>query len=185
MTATAATPVAPWLSDEVFDEIEQESVGNYIQPSKLEDGKEHRFRFVGLGISGFETWTTAKKPVRYRIKPSPNELPSDVKLVEGAPQIKRFIVTLVWDYQTESFRILTLTQKGMIGEINKFCKDEDYGDPRGYDVKITRTGSGMDTEYSILPAPPKPLAAAVQKALEKFHCNLEAHFDNGDPFAVE
>lgn len=168
-----------------MEDMDKEAVGNYIKLSKLEDGKEHRYRFVGNGISGFETWTEDKKPVRFDLKPSLEELPSNVKLIDGAPQVKRFVATLVWDYQTESFRLLSYTQKSVIETVNKLCRDSDYGDPRGYDIKITRTGSGMDTEYTVMAAPPKPLAKAVQTALEKFHCDIEGYFTGKDIFAVE
>lgn len=35
--------------------------------------------------------------------------------------------------------------------ILNLSKDEDYGDPRKYDLKITRTGTGTDTSYTVIP----------------------------------
>ena len=39
----------------------------------------------------------------------------------------------------------------IFGHIIDLSKDEDYGDPRGYDLKIVRKGTDKDTEYSVLP----------------------------------
>lgn len=167
-----------------MEEMDKEAVGNYIKLSKLEDGKEHRYRFVGTSISGFETWTEDSKPVRFEYKPSLEELPSNVRLVDGAPQLKRFLATLVWDYQHECFRLLSFTQTSVKDAIKKLCRDSDYGDPRGYDIKITRTGQNLETEYTVIAAPPKPMAKAIQTALDKFHCDLNGYFAGKDIFAV-
>ena len=35
--------------------------------------------------------------------------------------------------------------------ILNLAKDKDYGDPRGYDLKITRKGTGTDTSYTVIP----------------------------------
>ena len=39
----------------------------------------------------------------------------------------------------------------IFGHIIDLSKDEDYGDPRWYDLKIVRKGTDKDTEYSVLP----------------------------------
>ena len=33
----------------------------------------------------------------------------------------------------------------------QLAKDPDYGDPRNYDLKITRKGSGRETSYTVIP----------------------------------
>lgn len=181
-----ATVEAPWLSEESLNEIATETAtGNYVNPSKLEADKQHRFRIVGQAITGFESWTTAKKPVRWRMRPPTEDLPGDIKLNDsGAPEIKRFVATIVWDYQSESFKILQVTQKTILKQINKYTMDTDYGDPQGYDLKMTRTGSGTDTEYAVLAAPPKPISKEIAAAFKETTINLEALFENGDPFAA-
>lgn len=177
MTATA------WLSTETVDAISKESGnGRYVNPSKLEEGKEHRFRFFGTGITGFETWTTDNKPVRFREKPEASDLPENVRLDNGSPTIKRFISGLVYDYQAEQFKILNITQKTLMNDLFKYIKDSDYGDPVNYDVKLTRKGSGMNTEYDLVAAPPKDPAKSIVALYEEEYCNLDALFDNGDPF---
>lgn len=175
MTATA------FLAADLVEEISKETSGNgrYVNPSKI-DG-EVRLRFFGSGITGFEGWTEDNKPVRWETKPS--ELPSNLKQRDNGPAIKRFLAGIVWDYANEDFKILQMTQKTLMDQLFKFLKDEDYGDPTGYDIKISKTGEGMKTEYSLVAAPPKPVSKEVQAAYDALHCNLAALFDGDDPFA--
>jgi hypothetical protein len=179
-----ATAAPAWLANDVVDALVKEtSSGRYVNPSKLEENKEHRFRFFGTGITGYEVWTTDNKPVRYVEKPADADLPPNVKFEEnGAPSVRRFIAGLVFDYAAEEFKILQLTQKGLMNSLFKYIQDADYGDPCGYDIKIQRKGSGLKTEYTLVPSPPKEPAAAIRAQYDEMHCNLEALFEGKDPF---
>lgn len=178
---TAATA---WLSQETVEEVSKEvNSSRYVNPSKLEENKDHRFRFFGTGITGFEVWTTDKKPVRFTSMPADADLPGNVKIEEdGNPSIKRFIAGLVYDYQDEQFKILQLTQKGLMNSLFKYMQDSDYGDPVNYDIKLTRKGSGLKTEYTLAPAPPKAVTKGILTAYEELYCNLEALYEGKDPF---
>ena len=57
--------------------------------------------------------------------------------------------------------------------------NEDYGDPLGYDITISRTGKGMDTEYRLVPSPPKPLTAQY----EDKNINWNNWLDSEDPLS--
>lgn len=171
-----------FLSVDTVDEISKEASGNgrYINPSKLEG--EKRLRFVGSGITGFSAWTLDKKPIRWEQKPE--ELPSNIAPdLGGKISVKRFIAGLVYDYDAQDFKILELTQRTLMDQLFKFMKDSDYGDPTGYDIKISKTGEGKSTEYTLVAAPPKPLAKDVATAYESVNCNLYALYDGDDPFA--
>lgn len=170
-----------FLSLDVIEEISKESgsSGRYLNPSKI-DG-EIRVRFIGAGITGFEAWNDQNKPVRWETKPT--ELPSNIRVKEGIAPLKRFIASVVYDYSSQEFKIMQITQKTLMEQLFKYIKDEDYGDPTQYDIKIGRTGEMLKTEYSVVPSPPKPLAKDIQAAYEKLHCNLQALFDGDDPFA--
>ena len=126
------TPLATFLSIETFEQIDSEGSknGKYINPSKLEQGKELRVRFVRPGITGFSGWTTDKKPVRFEFQPEvlPSNLAPDL---QGNVGLKRFIAGLVYDYGTEEFKILEITQRTLMEQLYKYAKDSDYGDPLG------------------------------------------------------
>ena len=59
------------------------------------------------------------------------------------------------------------------------------GNPREYDFIVTRTGSGMDTEYAITVNPKSPIDQSVLDRFEKMNINLDALFTNEDPFKVD
>jgi hypothetical protein len=173
---------ATFLSADLVEEISSESSGNgrYVNPSKIEG--EVRLRFVGAGITGFGGWTTDKKPVRF--EKHPEQLPSNLAPdMGGRLGLKRFIAGLVYDYEAEEFKILEITQRGLMDDLFKYMKDEDYGDPTEYDIKISKTGQGKETKYSLVAAPPKPLAKAIAAEAAEVTCNLRALFDGEDPWA--
>lgn len=171
-----------FLDLELVDEISKESSssGRYINPSKLTG--EKRLRFMGRGITGFGSWTIDKKPIRWESKPS--ELPSNLAPdFTGKISVKRFIAGVVYDYEDGDFKILEITQRRLMDQLFKFIKDSDYGDPSGYDIKISKSGEGKDTEYSLVAAPPKSVTKEIATAYEDLTCNLNALFDGEDPWA--
>lgn len=76
--------------------------------------------------------------------------------------------------------------------------DEDWGDPTGFDISVTRTGAGLDTKYAVVPKNKGPLGADDKAVVEGCSLDLHALFvkKNGghtasavpsdyDPFAPE
>lgn len=180
MTATA------FLSPDSLAELDKATLnkGRFINPSKLPDGVETRLRFVLPGITGYGGWTTDKKPIRFEMMPA--KLPENLAPnMNGTTGLRFFIAGLVWEYETKSFKIVEFTQSTLIEAIKRYTADADYGNALDYDIKITRTGSDLNTKYSLMPSPPKPLAKEIVDAMQadNFYCNLNALFDNEDPFA--
>lgn len=172
----------------ISKEVDLGGGGKYIQPSKING--EIRLRMFGEGITGYETWvvdtkedgTEQQKPVRWEQKPA--ELPSNVrKNDEGKAQLKRFCAAIVWDYQAEDFKILSLTQKTLIKQLMGYIADDkDWGDPAGYDLKISKKGEGLKTEYTMTPASKKAPTKELQEAFEGLVCDLSKLYDGSDPF---
>lgn len=174
---------ATFLDALVIEEISNESgaSGRYINPSKLQG--EKRLRFFGEGITGYSAWTIDKKPIRWESRPA--ELPSNIAPdLGGKISVKRFIAGLVYDYEAGDFKILEITQRTLMDQLFKFMKDSDYGDPTGYDIKISKTGEGKETEYTLVAAPPKSVTKEMAEAYEQVTCNLKALFDGDDPWAA-
>jgi hypothetical protein len=170
-----------WLSPDVIDEIQSEvsGLGRYINPSKLEG--EKRLRCIGEGITGFSAWTVDKKPIRWEAKPV--QLPSNLAPdLSGKVALKRFIASIVYDYEAGDFKILEITQQTLMTQLFKFIKDDEYGDPKDYDIKISKKGQGKDTEYSLLASPPRPVSKDIATSFEGVVCNLRALFDGEDPW---
>jgi|SRR5208337_950542 len=144
---------------------------------KLQDG-ENKIRILSQPILGWEDWIE-NKPIRYRFDQKP------CKANDPKKPVRHFWAFVVWNYQEEKIQILQITQATIRNNIEALCKDEDWGEPYFYDLKIIRKGEGVDTEYMVNPLPHKPLNPKVIEAFKENPCNLEALFDNNDPFSGE
>ena len=79
---------------------------------------------------------------------------------------KRFQV-LVIDRNDGEVKILE-GGNAIFNQIKTYAMDPDYGDPRNYDIKITKNGSGRDTRYTVVPSPKQfPLSDAEQKKVSE------------------
>jgi len=156
---------------------------NYEVPSagdkyaKFKQG-DNRFRILASPILGYEWWIdgeNGRKPVRTRMG---NPIP-----VEFAEEYKHFWAMPVWNYQTEKVQILEITQKSIQKALKALAQDEDWGSPINYDVVVSKSGEGLETEYQTTPKPAKTLDPAISKAFKELSINLEALYDGADPFA--
>ena len=148
---------------------------------KFKDG-ENNFRVLSSAIVGFEYWNTDNKPIRSKEKLE--YTPEDIRLEHGKPTpIKHFWAFVVWNYEAGKVQILELTQKTIMSSMQALIKNEKWGNPKGYDITVTRTGSGLDTEYQVMPNPHTEIDSGVEETYAHRPANLEALFDNSDPFA--
>jgi hypothetical protein len=154
---------------------------------KFTPGK-NRFRVLGPAVIGNEFWRSkgdGREPVRRRMNETiaANELEINPK--DGTPEkVKHFWAFPVWNYAAKAVQVLEVTQKSIMGSIQSLVTEEDWGDPMGYDIILSKSGSGLETEYAVQPAPAKPIDPAIAAAFAATPLNLEALFDGGDPFAT-
>ena len=69
------------------------------------------------------------------------------------------------------------------GEIVSLANDEDWGDPKEYDISIVKTGEGMETRYNTVPKPKKAATKEITQAFADAEINLMALFSGDDAFA--
>lgn len=73
---------------------------------------------------------------------------------------------IVFDLATKTAKIMQLSVTAY-KLIAAFGADAEYGDPKMYNLKITRTGTGFDTQYSIIASPNKTeLASLAENAVD-------------------
>ena len=60
--------------------------------------------------------------------------------------------------------------------IKSLTEDEDFKNPTTYDLKITKSGEGFQTEYAILVGIPKPATPEIIEAYKIEKVNLQAIF---------
>jgi len=138
-------------------------------------------------VTGYIKFTAAKKPIRIR---DDQTFPLDVEWGPGlnntVQKARRFWATAVLNRATGEIQVFEWTQATVYNALDALLEDEDWGDLRHYDVKITAKGSGKDVEYSVVPGNKKPLSpedAAKWQELSESWVGLDALYQAADPFA--
>lgn len=148
------------------------SAANYM---KFQDG-ENKFRIMSKPIIGWLDWQD-KKPLRFRFNNKPSAP------VDPAKPIKHFWAMVVWNYNEEKIQVIEITQKSIQAAIQEYSKSDDWGSPLEYDLKVSRKGKDLLTEYTVMAIPHKKLSKEIEAAYEaKKPINLDALFEGGDPF---
>lgn len=150
-------------------------VSNNINYTKLVQG-ETRLRIMSDAMPGWVYWNTAGKPVHSLDYP---EDTSDARVDPRSGKLdtpKHVWAVAVWNYTEGVAQLWEITQVSIRNSITALIEDEDWGHPNGYDIKINREGTGLDTKYSVLPAAKKKVSADITKAMADAAVDLEAHF---------
>ena len=146
---------------------------NYM---RFEKGS-NKFRVLDSAIVGFEWWVEdegKRKPMRTRT--------FGEAVQQGNEPIKHFWAFPVWNYKASKVQILEVTQKTIMSAMTSLVDNEDWGDPKDYDITVTRDGDGFDTEYALVPSPHKPMMPEVLEAQKNLEVRLEALYEGNDPF---
>ena len=166
-----------------YTDVPQNSGSSGGKYMKLTQGA-NQFRIVG----SFEDGTNIQGMLGWGEDEEGKRKPYRWKVGEDAPRKfaenpKQFFALLVWNYDEECLQVLELTQAKLRTEIVTLAKDEDWGDPRKYDLKIVRNGEGLETSYAMTPSPHKKRSDEINAAVKAMKINLEALFTGDDPFA--
>lgn len=106
------------------------------------------------------------------------------KVYQGQPWKRRmkFAINVI-DRADGQVKIL---DKGLavFRELKKFQDNPEYGDLRNYDITITRTGEGLNTEYSVVPARQNTDLTEEELALELFDMEEYRDFSHMTPEQV-
>lgn len=157
------------------------STENYF---KWKEG-ENTFRVLSSAITGYEYFTNDNRPVRSKteftetpnIKMVKNE---QGEMVEDKP--KHFWAFCVWNYEAERVQVLELTQKTIMAFMQSLVANKRWGNPNGYDITVTREGSGFSTEYTCIANPHSVLEDHIAEAWAKCNVDLNELYTGGDPF---
>lgn len=150
---------------------------------KIKDGV-NRIRILSEAITGYEYWTDTngeRKPVR--LEEAPEEVPTDATQDKFGNYIKHFWAFAVWNYEENKVQILELTQATIQDAIFSLHMDEDWGDPRHYDIKINRIKEGDRVKYTVSPSPKTDLSLEAANAITANPVNLRALYKGENPFS--
>ena len=168
-----------------YTDVPQSSSSGGGKYMKLTQGA-NQFRIVGsfedgTNIQGMLGWGEdeegKRKPFRWKVG---EEAPR-----KFAEHPKQFFALLVWNYDEECLQVLELTQAKLRTEIVTLAKDEDWGDPRKYDLKIVRNGEGLETSYAMTPSPHKKRSDEINEAVKSTVVDMSALYRGEDPFIGE
>jgi hypothetical protein len=150
---------------------------NYMKPKS--EGA-HKFRALSSPIVGYIYFKNDNKPVRSRV---PFDETPDIK---PNGKINKFWAFVVYNYNAKRIQILEISQKTIQTQILALKNNPDWGNPKDFDITINRKGTTQnDTEYTIVPSPHKPVDEAIKTKYENMKIDLNALYDDGDPFATE
>lgn len=148
---------------------------NYM---KLTEG-EHTFRVMSSAIIGYVYFNKENKPVRS--KEAFEETPADIKK-DG--RVNHFWAFVVYNYEAKRLQIMEITQKTIQTPLKALVDNEKWGNPKKYDITITRKGTGLnDTEYAVIPNPHSEVSEEIKELYKNSNINLDALYEGSDPFA--
>lgn len=113
---------------------------------------------------GFFLKFESDEPVKLRLCSEPYIFASSfTDKLTSETKISNKYAWSIWNYNEDSAQILQLPVTGF-RQIQALAQDPEYGDPSAYDLKITRTGTGTSTKYSVIPSPNKSQVTLEIKA---------------------
>ena len=149
---------------------------------KFEQG-ENKFRIVGTVedggfITGMVGWVGEKKgdrkPFRWKVdEKAPDERFSD--------KPKEFFAILVFNYAVNRVQVVEITQRGLKDELISYIEDEEWGDPRKYDIAVIKSGEGRDTRYAMVPKPHKKMTDEQREIIKNTKADLTALYRGEHP----
>ena len=153
--------------------------------NKFEDGTT-RIRVLSDFIIGWSYWVPnpdkpgSNKPVR--VKEELMEVPAQALPDKYGHYVRHFWCGVIWNYKESKIQIMEITQKSIQDPIYNYEMDEDWGDVKSYDLKITRTKENDKVKYEVTPAPKTELSMDIANAFAEKNINLNALYDGKDPF---
>lgn len=159
---------------------------NYMS---LEEG-DNTIRILTSAITGFEYWIDEKKEdgsvggVPKRVK-SEEEIPPGLTYSEGkfGPQEPKFFwAFVVYNFRDERVQVLQIHQASIRKAILPIVQNKKWGDPKEYNLVITKTKDGGKTTYSVTPEPKEKLDKSITDRFESMNIDLNALYEGKDPF---
>ena len=145
---------------------------------------ENTFRVLSDAVVGWEWWSSETIDGKEVRKPNrvAEETAIPVEEVDDEQLPKHFWAFVVWNYTEEKVQILEITQKSIQMKIRALSQSKGWGDPKGYDITVSRSGEKLATKYDLMPIPPSPVEKAILDKYQSMKINLEKLFTGEDPF---
>lgn len=148
--------------------------GQFISPAKIPLNKTIRVRILSpKPVEGYQVWGEDARGQRraflFSDVPSAEDMDRafgqnftlGTNQFNGGPEEPAlFIALAVWDYASEAVRILQITQRTLMRNIDDIAEKEEYDPIQDWDLDIKRE----EKSYPVLPVPIKPASKAAVDA---------------------
>ena len=157
---------------------------------RIKQDEKHRIRIMGTSkepssfIQGWEAWGQDNKPVR-----APYELgkpcPQSLREIDRDGKPKLFWMFIVWHVDSDRPMVLSVTQQTIKNQILSYSNNPKWGDPSNYVLEIGRTGTGMETIYTVIAEPPIEVPSSlVLDDIDAARIDVRVVFEDGNPFGA-
>ncbi len=153
------------------------TTGSYFKPQE----QKTKIRIVSSPITGWIDWNKSWE------KPQPVRTKEKKPALDPKQSPKHFWAMKVWNYEKEQLQIREVTQASIRDQLLAYNNDADWGDPKNYDISVSKTGKDLETKYTVLTTSSgiKPLDEAIAEKVKTTKCVLEALFAGEDPFTAD
>jgi len=167
------------------DSFTPEAGSSTYTMSNLKSGDSVKIRFLTEVTSGYSLWGEEDGEVKvYRAKTEEEIDKSKAGYYRGKKnKVKQFIVAIVWNYTSGQFEVFETDKAQIIKKLWTMDQDQDLGDLRKYDIKVSKTGTGMETRYEALPLGASKLADDIKRQFSELSYNLENVFNDENPIS--
>ena len=163
------------------DYLQPETKSNYL---KFKKDWDTEFRVLSDSITGFVYFNKENKSIRSREEPTDWESKSKIDERTNKPTPpKHFRAFSVYDYDTKNICILEVTQKSIQTAMMNYYKNAKRGDPKDYDLTVTRSGEWLKTEYTVIPNPKTEVDKNILTKYFDAQIQLDKLYDWLDPFS--
>jgi len=141
---------------------------------------ENKFRVLSSAIVGWEYWLDTKdgrKPFRVRYQ---KDLPD-----EYADLAKHFWMFVVYNYNVSRVQVLEVTQRTIQKKMERLTRNPDWGSPEEYDLTVSRSGEGFDTEYDTTQSPKTEVDEGTVQLYKDMEIDLKYIYEGRNPFKAE
>jgi hypothetical protein len=157
---------------------------------RIKQDEKHRIRIMGTSkepssfVQGWEAWGQDNKPVR-----APYELgkpcPQSLREIDRDGKPKLFWMFIVWHVDLDKPMVLSVTQQTIKNQILSYSNNPKWGDPSNYVLEIGRTGTGMETIYTVIAEPPIEVPSSlVLDDIDAARIDVRVVFEDANPFGA-
>jgi hypothetical protein len=138
-----------------------------------------KLRILSSPVMGWEYWEEKDgKRVPTRVREY-KDVPEESRYGEYERKAFFFWALKVWNYGEKKAQLLEVKQSTIRKAIEAYAKNEEWGNPRNYDITITRSGEGKEISYAVIPSVPSEFDT-TDKYIEDI--DLGVWMDGGNPF---